>query len=475
MNDYSENPLVSVIMPTYNVENYVVEAINSILKQSYQNFEFFIIDDGSTDHTPEILKSFVDSRIKLIFNEKNEGNPAARNKGCRLATGKYIAAMDADDVAYPERFEIQVKFLEDNLDVLALGTSYRMMGENVEVILPTEWEKVKYILMKTFCMLHPTIMIRRKDMEDVGFYYTNSRFAEDYNLLLRLAKRGKVTNLSNVLLIRRLHEKQISSVHKKEQHEFSRKVQLRYQHELNIYYPPLHEKVFLNELILYVYSILPVVQSKGLFYGQMGIVLFFFHYAKYENNAQYGDWADTILNNLLNTIDGKLGISLDEGLSGIGLALGYLLHLGFVTGDPDDILKDFDLVITNHVDLNMEDWSLETGLLGIFCYIYYRLLSSHKTECFDNLYIGELKQVVNKMLNHKSWKCPNSTFLLDFLRCLNGEKTLINWSGFLCQFIYSFPIEPAIGEWPIGLRMGCAGWGIVKILNLDIYERLYIR
>ncbi len=109
-------PLVSVVMPTYNAGKYVEEAISSILGQTFSDFEFIIVDDGSTDRTPEILRTYTDPRIQLLFNEKNEGNYPARNRGCRLARGKYIAVMDGDDVAMPERLEKQVKFMEENPD-----------------------------------------------------------------------------------------------------------------------------------------------------------------------------------------------------------------------------------------------------------------------------------------------------------------------------------------------------------------------
>ena len=144
--------LVSVVMPAYNVEKYVEEAVHSILAQTFCDFEFIIVDDGSTDRTHDILRSFSDPRIRLIFNEKNEGNYPARNRGCRLARGKYIAVMDADDVAMPERLEKQVKYMEEHPDVLACGTAYRLMGRNKVIVQPTKWVEVKYCLLMTYCM-----------------------------------------------------------------------------------------------------------------------------------------------------------------------------------------------------------------------------------------------------------------------------------------------------------------------------------
>lgn len=124
-----KTPFISVVMPAYNVEKYVEEAVCSILDQTYCDFEFIIVDDGSTDRTREILRSFSDPRISLLFNDKNEGNYPARNRGCRLARGKYIAVMDADDVALPERLERQVEYMEKHSDVLACGTAYRLIGK----------------------------------------------------------------------------------------------------------------------------------------------------------------------------------------------------------------------------------------------------------------------------------------------------------------------------------------------------------
>ena len=269
------NPIVSVVMPAYNVELYVEEAVRSILNQTFCDFEFIIVDDGSTDRTPEILRTFTDPRIRLLFNEKNEGNYPARNRGCRLARGKYIAVMDADDVALPERLEKQVRFMEEYPEVLACGTAYRLMGENRSIVEPTEWVEIRYILMSTFCMSHPTILFRADTMRQVGFYRTDSRYAEDYDLALRLARLGKIVNFPDILLERRRHQEQISSRYRIPQNAFAEKVQLRYQHENGIYYPPVDPELFLSELAAYLRSTVSYVLQGGLYAGRLGLVLFF--------------------------------------------------------------------------------------------------------------------------------------------------------------------------------------------------------
>ena len=117
-------PRVSVVMPAYNAEKYIGEAIDSILNQTFTDFEFIIIDDGSSDRTADIVKSYSDPRIRLLANERNSGIVASLNRGIQKATGKYIARMDADDYSRLDRIKKQVDFLDNHPEVIALGTSF---------------------------------------------------------------------------------------------------------------------------------------------------------------------------------------------------------------------------------------------------------------------------------------------------------------------------------------------------------------
>ena len=262
-------PLISVIMPAFNAELYVEEAVRSILDQTFRDFEFIIVDDGSTDRTPEILRTFTDPRIRLLFNERNEGNYPARNRGCWLAQGKYIAVMDADDVALPERLEKQMRFMEENPEILACGTAYRLIGRNKIIVQPVKWTEIQYCLLMTYCMLHPTMMIRAEVMKKLGFYKEESICAEDYDLTLRLAIVGKVINMPDVLLERRLHANQISSLYSKKQNLYGSYIQMRYQHEMGIFYPAKNKDVFLAHLATFLRSIVSYVEGSGLIHGKM--------------------------------------------------------------------------------------------------------------------------------------------------------------------------------------------------------------
>ena len=125
-----KNPKVAVLMSVYNGEKYLREAINSILSQTFNDFEFLIINDGSTDGTADILKSYTDSRIKIINNEKNIGLTKSLNKGLKIAKGEYIARQDADDISMPERLKEEVAFLEIHKDYAVVGTFVKILNEN---------------------------------------------------------------------------------------------------------------------------------------------------------------------------------------------------------------------------------------------------------------------------------------------------------------------------------------------------------
>ena len=129
-----KNPKVTVLMSVYNGEKYLQEAIDSILEQTFKDFEFLIINDGSTDKTGEILESYHDLRIKIINNEKNIGLTKSLNKGLKLARGEYIARQDADDISMPERLEKEVEFLETHQDYAVVGAFAKIINKNSEIL-----------------------------------------------------------------------------------------------------------------------------------------------------------------------------------------------------------------------------------------------------------------------------------------------------------------------------------------------------
>jgi glycosyltransferase involved in cell wall biosynthesis len=199
-------PKISVVMSVYNGEKYLAEAINSILQQTYSDFEFIIIDDGSTDGSLKIIRQFVrdESRIVLISRE-NKGLVKSLNEGIRLSKGEYIARMDADDISMPNRFEKQVKLMERE-ELHVCGCHFYVVDENNRYkstrILSTSSVLNKFILCRTVPFAHGSVMIRKEFIVINRLLYgmTNYYKAEDYALWLEFNNKGaRISNVNDFL------------------------------------------------------------------------------------------------------------------------------------------------------------------------------------------------------------------------------------------------------------------------------------
>lgn len=207
---------ISVIMPVYNCEKYLRQAIESILNQTYKDFEFIIINDGSIDNSFNIIKEYQlqDGRIITISRE-NKGLIYSLNEGISLASGKYIARMDGDDIALPERFEKQVEFLEHKKDVDVIGTHiYAFGNEDIEKSKKIEERfnvlideiNMEKIIFDDIVICHPSSMIRREVLDKLGGYSYKYTCAEDYDLWIRALKFGfKLSTVNEKLTRYRLH------------------------------------------------------------------------------------------------------------------------------------------------------------------------------------------------------------------------------------------------------------------------------
>lgn len=194
-------------MPVYNAQAYLRLAIESVLAQSEPNFEFIIIDDGSTDSTRDIVRGFNDERIKLICNEENKGLPRTLNIGLALAQGEYIARMDGDDICATERFKNQLTFMRENPDLAASGTWAIDIDENGSVLGEHRaWvgQKLNIYRLLPSPMIHPTVIMRRDIVQDLG-YGDDVKHGEDYDLWLRIQKQHRIDNLPQFLFKYRVH------------------------------------------------------------------------------------------------------------------------------------------------------------------------------------------------------------------------------------------------------------------------------
>lgn len=207
-------PRVSVVMPAYNAEKYIAEAIESILGQTFFDFEFIIINDGSRDKTENIIKSYHDSRIIYLENQKNCGIVATLNRGIEYASGEYIARMDADDIAVAERFQKQVGYMDVHQEVVVLGTAMQMFGDGIadqKRVFTADPLQLKAELIFNPCIAHPTAMIRRNVLLNHDLRYDiNFSGAEDYHLWWRISRFGDIAALPDILHKYRLHDNQIT-------------------------------------------------------------------------------------------------------------------------------------------------------------------------------------------------------------------------------------------------------------------------
>src|SRR5690606_27940814 len=198
-------PLLSVLMPAFNCEKYVGQAIESILNQTYDNFEFIIINDGSTDDTEKVILSFSDSRIRYIKNTYNLGLIETLNKGIQLSKGEFIARMDADDISYPERFRIQIEFLNNNSDYVICSSSRKNFIEWDQQkhlsIMPLDDISIRIGSLFSTPFTHPAVMLRKNIIIENELKFDNAfKYAEDYEFWINILKFGKGYNFKNPLI-----------------------------------------------------------------------------------------------------------------------------------------------------------------------------------------------------------------------------------------------------------------------------------
>lgn len=212
-----ENPLVSVVMPAFNAEKYIPEAIESILNQTFKDFELIIIDDGSTDKTWNIIQEYAkkDGRIIPVRNEKNLKICKTLNKGVVLSKGVYIARMDSDDWSYPDRFEKQVEFMEKHQDVVVSGGYVEVSDENLATLYLKKYPLLDNDIRKKMFIYnpftHPCVIFRSEELKLENPIYNHDFYdAEDYDLYFRLGKKRKMANINDVLLKYRVSSGSIS-------------------------------------------------------------------------------------------------------------------------------------------------------------------------------------------------------------------------------------------------------------------------
>jgi glycosyltransferase involved in cell wall biosynthesis len=223
-------PFISVVLPVYNAELYITDTINSILNQTYTNFELIIINDGSNDNSEACILQFQDQRIKYFKNEKNLKLIQTLNLGLSLAKGKYIARIDADDIALPQRFEKQIDFLEKNSEYGIVGSFAETFGsENKKLTFVQEDVDIRYAFLTHNPFVHSSVMIRNQILTENKLSFDLTQLhVEDYALWIEILNFSKGKILPEILIKYRIHENQISVVHNNTQVINTEKIQKKY-------------------------------------------------------------------------------------------------------------------------------------------------------------------------------------------------------------------------------------------------------
>lgn len=219
-------------MAAYNAADYIAASIESVLTQTYPHFELLIVDDGSTDNTVEIVRSFHDPRIRLIQNDRNKGQPYTRNLALKEAKGEFLAVLDSDDIAFPNRLEVQLQHFLDRPHLAVLGGQVYVIdkygqrtGQDMIPICGSEQLHARLLFHNSF--VHPTVMMRMSAFRDIGGY-PNHLVAQDYALFSRIALKYEVDNIPEYLGEYRIHDNNIS-IRKKDLAAAQLRIILHYQ------------------------------------------------------------------------------------------------------------------------------------------------------------------------------------------------------------------------------------------------------
>lgn len=247
-------PVVSVIMPCYNIEKYIVKAIESILSQGLKDFEILVVNDGSVDKTDNLIKSIKDVRIRCFQLGSNFGNYFARNFGLRHAKGEFIAFADADDISLPDRLSVQYEYLKNNSDVYCIGSQYELINSDGRSIgfmkRPLDYEEVKVMLFVDNYVAQPTIMFRSSLVWENGIRYDESfRYSGDYDFVAKVSRDFCIQNIPQTLVQYRKHPDQISSAKRDMQTDMANRVRRKQLEYLDVEFNEAEFHIHLNLIL----------------------------------------------------------------------------------------------------------------------------------------------------------------------------------------------------------------------------------
>ena len=309
-------PIVTVLMPVYNGETFLKEAIDSVLNQTFTDFEFLIINDGSTDKSEEIILGYNDSRIRYIKNDENLKLIKTLNKGINLANAEFLVRMDADDISLSNRIERQVYFMQNNADVVVAGSWFQSIGDNSDIIkYPSLHNSIVTEFLYKCSICHPSTIWRLENLSDLTFN-RDFNHAEDYEFWIQCMNKGKLANIPEVLLNYRTHNMNVSSQYSEIQINNSNLIRKNLFLKIGIQISSKELELFeamcysnwdyfdrptgINELSILLSNIIYANKKSGIIeqnYLQEFLALKWFHL-----NYNCGSWSFMKRNQLINSI-----------------------------------------------------------------------------------------------------------------------------------------------------------------------------
>ncbi len=281
MKKLNNQPLVSIIMPVYNAGDYLVEAIESIRNQTYKHWELLCVDDGSTDESWKILKKYKkkDDRIRIYRFPKNKGLAYALNTAITKIRGQFVARMDADDISLPQRLEKQRKYLEENKEIVAVGTQVKLIDNNGHFIgyktFPQNPQKLYQMMMTMMAIQHPTLMTYSKLIKKCR--YENHTTAEDVSMFFKLLQYGKFSNTKEVLFKYRVRKNSNSLKNPKKTFYLTLKSRIKAVLKWN--YHPTIKGILINFCQFLLISLLP-----------NNLIIFIYEWIRFKQKPQIFSW-----------------------------------------------------------------------------------------------------------------------------------------------------------------------------------------
>lgn len=254
---------ITVLMSVFNADRYLQSAIDSILNQTFTDFEFLIINDGSTDDTSQILSGYNDTRIRIVNNEHNIGLTKSLNKGLKISRGEYIARMDADDISLPSRFEKQVDFMETHPEVGVCGSWAQAYGEISGFYkTPVDNDSITCRMLFQNSIIHPSVIIRKAIIEKYNLAYDEQYInTQDYAFWINCLQHTHLANIPEVLLRLRIHNNQISILNTDHQCRLAQNIQEKLLNILGIY--PSYDEICLHFNLIQYHSTLDMTYIKS--------------------------------------------------------------------------------------------------------------------------------------------------------------------------------------------------------------------